>query len=921
MNKKVLSALLFGAMVASTGTFTSCIDNDEPAGIEELRGATAELIKAKAAVEQAKVQSEAANAALIQANAKIAEAQAAYEQARADKVKAETELAVAKGEAEIAKLKQELAEAEMKMELAAKQQEVAMKKAEADLLGVEQAYLEAESALAILKATMTEAESEKVSALKNALASAKDKLSAAEEDLFDANKELYSAMLNKEKGNRESTLKLKLSLAENKLAAAQAEEAEAKALAEKDVEATDWEKEAAELRAKAKKLSATVLDSLNIEAEKIAANNKTLFDEVLATSEARRDVLDAEYPTTKYVNKTIEGNQTLRNAIGNRLRNGHGATYADGVFTIGEDDETFKAEGEFSSDDDVLEITSTDLDGRLDVVKNWIEELGKLSLSENDKVLAEIELEGYEEAVETVKEAYDEAVAKWGIAVKAYKGVATAVPTEDFETAVAAYNTKLEALKTAVNAYNTAYDETYQTAYNEAVAKTVASFEWDEVKTQAKTDLGEAVEAKCAALETLNGTDYATMIAAVWGYYTVESTATEAEKTAMAEKLAKAKSSVSDAIEIYKIRNKETLATTGDGAGKEAVNAASASDKTLGKANKTITDAEDALKASADKAGSYASLIAALDNYVALANSPYSQVLTADAKKITIAAVTGVTDKVSATTWFTKKDGKFTVVRTAVAEEKVTAMTATKVDESLAKNALLTESNATFGLNKKLVVAPTEAEVREAGNGGAMGALLNAQDELQEAKNKIAQNETLATLISELTVAKNTLASEINAVSEAAKVAQAAYVKKKEAYDALFEGVNKAQEEAKHLVATYNRIAKELETAVAKYYAGLDFKYEDIFGAEHEVNAGNATDLAKWFDDWYETAQWKTVNAQGNVQEAQVNLKEYQEGKYDDVAMATRDVEKAQAAYDEAKAEYDAALEALNNLLAVIAGK
>lgn len=920
MNKKVLSALLFGAMVASTGTFTSCIDNDEPAGIEELRGATAELIKAKAAVEQAKVQSEAANAALIQANAKIAEAKAAYEQAQADKVKAETELAVAKGEAEIAKLKQELAEAEMEMEWAAKEQEVAMKQLEVDLLDVEKAYLEAESALAVLKATMTEAESAKVNALKTALASAKYDLSVAEDGLFNANKELYSAMLEKEKGNKESVLKLKLSLAENKLAAAQAEEAEAKALAEKDVEATDWEKEAAELRAKAKKLSVTVLDSLNIEEEKIAANNKALFDEVKATSEARQDVLNAEYPTTKYVNKTIEGNQTLRNAIGNRLENNHGATYADGVFTIGEDDETFKAKGGISSDN-VLEITSTDLDGRLEVVKNWIEALGKLSLSENDKVLAEIELDGYEEAVETVQEAYEEAVAKWGIAVKAYKGVATAVPTEDFETAVAAYNAKLEALKTAVNAYNTAYDETYQTAYNEAVAKKVASEEWKKVKTQASTDLGTAVEAKFTALETLNGTDYATMIAAVWGYYTVESTATEAEKTAMAEKLAKAKSKVSDEIEIYKIQQKEVLATAGEDAGDTAVDAASASDKTLGKAKKAVTDAEDALKAGADKAGSYASLQSALNNYVALAKSPYSQVLTDDAKKITVAAVTGVTDKVSATTWYTEKDDKLTVVRTAVAEEKVTAMTATKVDESLAENALLTESNATFGLNKKLVVAPTEAEVREAGNGGAMGALLNAQDALQEAKNKIAQNETLATLISELTVAKNTLASEINAVSEAAKAAQAAYVKKHEAYNALFEGVNKAQEEAKHLEATYNRIANELETAVTHYYAGLDFKYKDMDGVTQEVNAGNAADLAKWFDDWYVTAQNKTVKAQGEVLEAQVDLKEYQEGKYDDVAVATRNVEKAQAAYDDAKAEYDAALEALNNLLAVIAGK
>ena len=57
MNKKFLSVVLFGALMAgSSVTFTGCIDNDEPAGIEELRGAKAELIKANAAYRQAEVE-------------------------------------------------------------------------------------------------------------------------------------------------------------------------------------------------------------------------------------------------------------------------------------------------------------------------------------------------------------------------------------------------------------------------------------------------------------------------------------------------------------------------------------------------------------------------------------------------------------------------------------------------------------------------------------------------------------------------------------------------------------------------------------------------------------------------------------------------------------------------------------------------
>ena len=49
----LVAALLVGG---ATTTFTGCIDNDEPTGIEQLRGAKAEFIKAKAAYEDALTQ-------------------------------------------------------------------------------------------------------------------------------------------------------------------------------------------------------------------------------------------------------------------------------------------------------------------------------------------------------------------------------------------------------------------------------------------------------------------------------------------------------------------------------------------------------------------------------------------------------------------------------------------------------------------------------------------------------------------------------------------------------------------------------------------------------------------------------------------------------------------------------------------------
>ena len=55
----------------STSLLTSCIDNDEPAGITDLRGAKAELLRAKAAVEQAEAAIKTAQVKWYEADAEI----------------------------------------------------------------------------------------------------------------------------------------------------------------------------------------------------------------------------------------------------------------------------------------------------------------------------------------------------------------------------------------------------------------------------------------------------------------------------------------------------------------------------------------------------------------------------------------------------------------------------------------------------------------------------------------------------------------------------------------------------------------------------------------------------------------------------------------------------------------------------------
>lgn len=98
---------------------TSCIDNDEPAGIEAIRVATANLLEAKKAVllaqaeaQKAQIENDkliaAADAAIKNAQAKKEEAEAAYKQALAAGKQAEADQTKAKTEAYIARQKANL---------------------------------------------------------------------------------------------------------------------------------------------------------------------------------------------------------------------------------------------------------------------------------------------------------------------------------------------------------------------------------------------------------------------------------------------------------------------------------------------------------------------------------------------------------------------------------------------------------------------------------------------------------------------------------------------------------------------------------------------------------------------------------------------------------------------------------------------
>ena len=244
MNKKVLSALLFGALTLGTGTFTSCIDNEEPAGIEELRGAKAELLRAKAAVEAAKVALVQAEAAAAQAEADLKKAQAAAVQAESAaeiaRIQAETEAAIARAEA--ARLEAEISYQKAILELKSLQATLVGDQAAA-IAGYVQAYDEALATYNKLVAEQTEAQRE----LNNHLAVTEEK---------ESKKELFTRELSRKVTLAEAALEgEKAALVEAQENLAAAKELEPHALAVK----------LEELKAQKKAINLAVVD-LKLEA-------------------------------------------------------------------------------------------------------------------------------------------------------------------------------------------------------------------------------------------------------------------------------------------------------------------------------------------------------------------------------------------------------------------------------------------------------------------------------------------------------------------------------------------------------------------------------------------------------------------------------------------------------------------------------
>ena len=148
MRKKWTYVAIVSMMLGVAPVFTGCVDTDEPAGLEQLRGAKAELLKAKAQVQLALAELEAANARYRDQETAWMKAKADYEAQVAREKELQNDLLEAKNEIEKQKAQ---AEYDAYLEEMARQKELLDAQLAVDLKNLEADMKQAEINLEVLR--------------------------------------------------------------------------------------------------------------------------------------------------------------------------------------------------------------------------------------------------------------------------------------------------------------------------------------------------------------------------------------------------------------------------------------------------------------------------------------------------------------------------------------------------------------------------------------------------------------------------------------------------------------------------------------------------------------------------------------------------------------------------------------------------
>ena len=413
MNKKVLSAILFSALFACTGTFTSCIDNDEPEGITNLRGAKAELLRAKVAVEQAEATFKLAQAELEKAKAAVQNSIAEQNKALADYQKMMNEYQSIQNESAKADLDAKIAAAELAAEQAKLDHEIAMTNLTKKLAEAKRGYEVVLAEIEIAKATLSGKERVTITDLEWEVIGAENAVAKAESAVETAEEDYYNATLDVKRG--EVTLKrmeTKIANAEATLATAQAEYEKWNGFLAEESETADWTAEITTLEDSIKGLEKKQVE---LELEKARLTN----------SEEYKKLIDDVRTTTDFYN-----NQTTTEKYS---------------FTDAWDAEVV-TDKYTPIEDAIVEIGGAEWDGkggRIAAINNRI-----AYYTSERKAVLDLIAAGQETAVANAKKTSDEAVAAWTAAKTAYADAQTNAKDVSVAAAEAAVKAYKEALAT-----------------------------------------------------------------------------------------------------------------------------------------------------------------------------------------------------------------------------------------------------------------------------------------------------------------------------------------------------------------------------------------------------------------------------------------------------------------------------------------
>lgn len=473
--KKWTYLVAAGILLGATPVFTGCIDNDEPEGITVLRGAKAELLKAKASVAAASVEQIKAEAALKLAEAEVKKAEAAriqaiadYEAAKAKEMEYKAELANIQNEEARADLENKIkmyaeqrAAAERAAQAAAAQLEVTLMNLKAQLATQEALYEQALKDLALAKNTLTEAQQKHLQKWTNALDNAQKDVKSKAEKYETAVKLLAELTKTMDKTEaKESYLRTKKKAVEDakaELDAAIAARDLAKEYAEKEIEAAGkWEEEMLALEADLKALDKKIAD-LQTERTKVEMATAGEYDEVLKARQAYMDLTgytwDENLQDFGEINSSKE--EIKLNDIAISINEPGLGLSADYTIT----DSYYYS--------DYLKALQNGTEFQLSsvtTINNLKEAIKGCALTPNGEAWTAENIILYTSWLENAKVNRDFIKGQWEQAVKAFKGLEFGNPTsfegfDKVEEVVAIYNEAIKKYNADVEAMNAARDK------------------------------------------------------------------------------------------------------------------------------------------------------------------------------------------------------------------------------------------------------------------------------------------------------------------------------------------------------------------------------------------------------------------------------------------------------------------------------